>query len=138
VEALRADTHTLVFYEAPHRLAESLRELSDVLGAGRKAVVGRELTKLYETIYRGSLMELAERAISDADMTRGEAVIVVEGATASSGDEAAEVDRVLAVLLAQLPVRQSAELAAQLTGSARNEVYSRALALAKARSERDS
>jgi 16S rRNA (cytidine1402-2'-O)-methyltransferase len=100
--------------------------------------VGRELTKLYETIYRGSLMELAERAISDADMTRGEAVIVVEGATASSGDEAAEVDRVLAVLLAQLPVRQSAELAAQLTGSARNEVYSRALALAKARSERDS
>lgn len=137
LDALRSDTRTLVFYEAPHRLQESLQELSAVLGADRNAVVGRELTKLFESVYRGSLTQLAQRAASDADMTRGEAVIVVAGASVPGSDENPEVDRVLAVLLAQLPVKQASELAAQLTGAARNDVYSRALAWTKARDERD-
>jgi 16S rRNA (cytidine1402-2'-O)-methyltransferase len=135
--ALRHDPRTLVFYEAPHRLRESLETLAEVLGAQRRAVVGRELTKMFESVYRGSLAELAGRAASDADMTRGEAVVVVEGAPAS-GEPQPQVDRVLEVLLAQLPVKQAAELAAQLTGAARNDAYSRALKLASTRSERDS
>jgi 16S rRNA (cytidine1402-2'-O)-methyltransferase len=137
LEALRGDTRTLVFYEAPHRLQESLEELSAVMGADRNAVVGRELTKMFESVYRGSLGQLAQRAAGDADMTRGEAVIVVEGASCAS-DKDPDVDRVLAVLLTQLPVKQASELAAQLTGAARNDVYSRALALMKSRAERDS
>lgn len=136
LEALRGETRTLIFYEAPHRLQESLEQLSAVMGADRNGVVCRELTKMFESIYRGSLAQLAQRAAVDADMTRGEAVIIVEGAAVADSDADPEVERVLTVLLTQLPVKQAAELAAQLTGAARNDVYSRALELMKARAER--
>jgi 16S rRNA (cytidine1402-2'-O)-methyltransferase len=130
---LATEPRTLVFYEAPHRLVEALRDLSEVLGGERPAVVARELTKRFECTYRGTLRELAERAATDGDMTRGELVIVVSGApVASDGAQAArESDRVLRALLAELPVSQAARLAAVLTGQGRSELYQRALELKK-------
>ncbi len=121
-------SRTLIFYEAPHRLAETLADLAAVFGADRRAVLARELTKLFETVYRDTLANLAQRAAQDADMQRGEIVIVVAGAQAVSSD-ASEVRRVLEVLLAQLPVRQAAELAAQITQTAPNAAYRLALEL---------
>lgn len=129
--ALASATETLIFYEAPHRLRESLAELTAALGAARRAVVARELTKVFETTYRGTLAELVARAAGDADMGRGELVIVVEGGTPGSPD-ADEVRRVLEILLAQLPVRQAADLAAQLTHTAPNAAYKLALELKRA------
>jgi 16S rRNA (cytidine1402-2'-O)-methyltransferase len=129
LEALVGESRTMVFYEAPHRLAEALEDLAAVLGEDRPAAVARELTKKFETVYRGSLGELARRSGTDADMVRGEIVIVVQGAAqeAESGD--GDADRVLRVLLDDLPVSQAARLAAQLTGRPRKDLYERALRL---------
>lgn len=125
--ALRGDSRTLIFYEAPHRLRESLEDLSTAFGPARRAVIARELTKLFETVYRGSLEELMQRARQDADLQRGEIVIVVEGAPSAAQAQAAEIEHVLGVLLAQLSVSQAADLAAALTGASRNTAYRLAL-----------
>ena len=125
------EPRTLVFYEAPHRLVETLRDLAETFGEEREAAVARELTKRFETTYRGTLAELARRSTSDVDMTRGELVVLVAGAPAPSDAAVAqasrEAERVLRALLAELPVSQAARLAAELTGRSRSELYTRAL-----------
>jgi len=137
IEALAAETRTLVFYEAPHRLAQCLADLATGFGAGREAAIAREISKKFETVYRGTLATLAERAVTDADMTRGEIVIVVDGAVPRDDAEAglAAAENVLRVLLEELPVSQAAKLAARITGRGRNELYELALARAKAARE---
>jgi 16S rRNA (cytidine1402-2'-O)-methyltransferase len=130
---LVAEPRTLVFYEAPHRLTETLADLAAAFGNSRPASVGRELTKRFERVYRGTLAELAELSVGDADMTRGEMVIVVAGADAvDQGSEARdrEATDVLVCLLDELPVSQAARLAAKITGRSRKELYERALQLA--------
>ncbi len=131
---LSGDARTLVFYEAPHRLQEALAEMCESLGPTREAVVAREITKAFETAYRGTLAALAERAQADPNMTRGEIVIVVQGATAHAATDEPELERVLAELLRALPVSQAADLAARITGVNRNRAYKTALALSKPRS----
>jgi 16S rRNA (cytidine1402-2'-O)-methyltransferase len=131
LETLASESRTLVFYEAPHRLPETLEDLATALGEDRPAAVARELTKKFETVYRGSLASLARRASTDADMARGEMVIVVQGAEATTVADV-DADRVLRVLLAELPVSQAAKLAAQITGHPRKELYERALRLKEA------
>jgi 16S rRNA (cytidine1402-2'-O)-methyltransferase len=130
LQGLAGETRTLVFYEAPHRVRESLEDLAAACGAERPASVAREITKRFETVYRGTLGELARRAANDADMARGEIVIVVQGAAreAETADDA-DADRVLRALLAEMPVSQAAKIAAQITGRARKELYERALRL---------
>jgi 16S rRNA (cytidine1402-2'-O)-methyltransferase len=137
IEALAAETRTLVFYEAPHRLAECLADLATGFGAAREAAIAREISKKFETVYRGTLATLAGRAAVDADMTRGEIVIVVQGAAPRDDAEAglAAAQDVLQVLLEELPVSQAAKLAARITGRGRNELYELALARAKAARE---
>ena len=127
---MASDPRTLIFYEAPHRVGESLADMSAVLGPSRPAAVARELTKVFETVYRGTLEELAQRAHRDDNMQRGEIVIIVEGVTGTSdGAGRAQLERVLAVLLAELPASQAADLAAKLTGTSRNLAYQLALDL---------
>jgi 16S rRNA (cytidine1402-2'-O)-methyltransferase len=133
LKELAGDTRTLVFYEAPHRLQETLAQMSEWLGPQRGAAVAREITKAFETVYRGELATLAERAALDADMQRGEIVIVVEGAAANASVDEQDLERVLKELLAVLPVSQAASIAARLTGINRNRAYRAALALAKPR-----
>ena len=127
---LAAETRTLVFFEAPHRIAECLEDMSAAFGAARRAAVARELTKVFETVYRGPLATLAEQARSDANFTRGEITVVVEGADpAPAKDLRAQLDATLTVLLGELAPSKAAALAARLTGAKRNDAYSRALEL---------
>jgi 16S rRNA (cytidine1402-2'-O)-methyltransferase len=127
---LAAETRTLVFFEAPHRIAESLEDMSAAFGAGRRAAVARELTKVFETVYRGTLATLAGQARGDANFTRGEITVVVAGAEpAPAGDLRAQLDATLTVLLTELAPSKAAALAARLTGAKRNDAYTRALEL---------
>jgi 16S rRNA (cytidine1402-2'-O)-methyltransferase len=127
---LAADPRTLVIYEAPHRIATSLADLALAFGGTRRACIARELTKHFETFYRGSLDELAARAKSDEDLRRGESVIIVEGADAEPFSTG-RIDEILAVLLRFLPPSTAAQVAAELSGVRRNEAYERALELGK-------
>jgi 16S rRNA (cytidine1402-2'-O)-methyltransferase len=129
LQDLAGESRTLVFYEAPHRLRESLEDLAGAFGVERPAAVARELTKKFETVYRGTLGSLVQQAASDADMSRGEIVLVVQGAARRTAADDADADRVLRVLLDELPVSQAARIAAQLTGRPRKDLYERALRL---------
>jgi len=124
---LAREPRTLVFYEAPHRVLEALEALAAACGDERPAVAARELTKRFETIYRGSLAELRARLGADAHGQRGEFVLLVGGC--EQGVDEREVERVLAAALAETDQRSAVRIAARLTGRGRNELYERALAL---------
>jgi 16S rRNA (cytidine1402-2'-O)-methyltransferase len=128
--ALAAETRTMVFFEAPHRIAASLVDLSTVLGAERPAVIARELTKLHETVYRGTLEQLRQRAEQDPNLQRGEITLVVQGAPPV--EAAADLNlmrRALELLVRELPPGKAAAIAAQLAGGRRSDAYELALQL---------
>jgi 16S rRNA (cytidine1402-2'-O)-methyltransferase len=119
--ALTGETRTLVFYESVHRIASSLADMAEVLGAERAACVARELTKMHETLRRGGLAVLAEEAATGA-FDKGEVVVVVHGADAAAADEG-DVRRVLDALAKELPPSKAAKVAAELTGRPRRELF---------------
>lgn len=120
----------LVFYEAPHRVLETVEDLATVFGE-RTLVIGRELTKMFESIHSGPLGGALAWLKEDANRQRGEFVLIVSGAPADADD--GEGERVLKLLLADgLPVKQAAKLTAAITGAAKNALYERALALKNA------
>ncbi len=123
---LAAEPRTLVFFEAPHRILATLTDLATAFGATRRAVVARELTKVHETVYRGTLQDLAEQARQDDNFRRGEITLVVEGAPPGERrvDEAL-LDRAVQLLARELPPGRAAAIAAQLTGATRSEAYER-------------
>jgi 16S rRNA (cytidine1402-2'-O)-methyltransferase len=133
LEDLRELPYALVFYEAPHRVTECVAALAAVLGGERDIVIARELTKLFESIHRCRLDQAADWLAGDANRQRGEFVLIVSGAPQQEhAGLPAEAERVLRLLLAELPLKQSAALAAQITGARKNELYARALALREA------
>jgi len=134
LKSLEREARTLVIYESPHRVRETLEDCVAAFGAARAAAAVREATKLHETTYRGSLQALLDKSRTDADFSRGEIVLLIGGALqAESAEEDAEatarLDKVLKALLAELPLKQAARLAAQITGARDNETYKRALQL---------
>ena len=118
----------MVFYEAPHRIAETVQSLADAFGPARRILIARELTKLHESLWSGTLAEAPTWLAADANRQRGEFVLVVEGASAQASGEADHV-ALLRVLLEELPVKGVAKIAAALTGASRNALYARALEL---------
>ena len=135
LKSLERERRTLVLYESPHRVQDTLEDCVEVFGAERLGAVVREITKLHETTYRGSLRELSSLAKSDPDLARGEIVLLIAGAEPlASADAGADgyggaLDKALAALLKELPLKQAARLAAQITGARDNEAYKRALLL---------
>ncbi len=131
LELLRAQTGTMIFYEAPHRVMESIEDLAAVLGT-REIVIARELTKLFETIHHCKLDAAAAWLAADSNRLKGEFVLIVDGARPDGDLVNAELARVVQILLAEdLPVKQVAKLGAALTGASKNDAYELALALKK-------
>lgn len=128
LRALAGLPYALVFYEAPHRILETVEALATVFGPERTLVMARELTKLFETIHSCPLGEALEWLQADANRQRGEFVLLVSGAP-ETGDDG-EGERVLRLLLAEgLPVKQAAKLAHGITGAGKNALYELALSL---------
>ena len=121
---------TLVLYEAPHRIVETVDALLLAFGPARQIVLARELTKQFEEIHRCPLADAPAWLAQDDHRQRGEFVLLIEAAPAvDDGEGDAEADRVLRILLAELPLKQAAALAAQLTGQKKNALYERALSM---------
>jgi len=120
---------TLVFYESPQRLAQSLADMADVLGP-REAAMARELTKLYEEVRRGPLPDLAAH-YRETGPPKGEVVIVVAPPGREAEAQAVDVDASLREALTRLSVRDAAAEVALMTGRPKREVYARALELAR-------
>jgi 16S rRNA (cytidine1402-2'-O)-methyltransferase len=132
LQALIEYPYTLVFYEAPHRILECVQDLLEVFGGEREIVLAREITKLFENIHRCRLQDAPEWLHSDPNNLRGEFVLLVSAAPAREEGLSVEAEHVLKSLLAELPLKQAVQLAVQITGLAKNELYQRALALKSA------
>jgi len=132
LQQLAREERTLIFYEAPHRLVEVLRDMTQIFGALRRASISRELTKRFETTYSGTLAALSAAAERDSDMVRGELVIVVSGAPAAGGAALElDADSLLRALLQELSPSRAAKIAAHVTGGKRSELYEAALQIGR-------
>lgn len=134
LEQVREEPRTLIFYEAPHRILECLEDMEAVFGGDRPALLARELTKTFETLKGLPLAELRAFVAGDSNQQRGECVVLVGGWSAPEGEQAisAEAQRVLDLLLAELPLKRAAALAAEITGVRKNLLYQLALEKQKA------
>ena len=130
---LSQEPRTIVLFEAPHRIATALAELAAAFGAQRSAVIARELTKMHETVYRGTLESLQQRASSDADMARGEITLVIAGNPEAEEGDPALLARLLPLLLKDLPPARAAAIASQISGVPRRLAYEQARQLSPAR-----
>ena len=126
LENLKILPYTLIFYEAPHRILDCITDMQAVFGGGRSVTIARELTKLFENIYSGSLSAALEWLSQDENQQKGEFVLLVSGAekqSASSND----VLLILTTLLQELPLKQAVKLTAQISGNNRKALYAMAL-----------
>ena len=128
LEALKTQIVTLVFYEAPHRIIESVQDIAKVLGENRQITFCRELTKTFETIYTCPASRASAWLQADANQQRGEFVLLVEAEPPQESIEISdEAKRVLKCLLTELPLKQAAKLAAEITNEKKNALYDLAL-----------
>lgn len=129
LELLKEEPRTVIFYEAPHRILECLQDMEEIFGADRPAVLGRELTKTFETLKGLPLGELRAFVEGDSNQQRGECVVLVAGWSEPEGEDVigAEARRVLDLLLQEMPLKRAAALAAEITGVRKNLLYQVAL-----------
>ncbi len=121
--ALASEPRTLIFYESSHRIEDTLADAVTVIGADRLAAIGRELTKLFETVLSGTLSELHARVAADADQRKGEFVLLIQGVGDDADAKRVEGRRVYAKLVEHLPPSTAAKLAAEITGAPRKSLY---------------
>ncbi len=132
LEQLVREPRTLVFYESSHRIVDCLGDMAEVFGDSRRAVLARELTKQFETIHQDELGTLQRWVKADSNQQKGEIVLLVEGWSQPDNDTLnAEAERVLQILMDELPVKTAAKLASRLTGLNKRELYERGVALKK-------
>ncbi len=129
-EQVKQEERTVICYESPHRLEDSLKDAIEVLGGDRKVVLARELTKTFETFLCGPLQEVLDTVLSDANQKKGEMIILIQGCSPEPASDSisAEVERTMNVLLEELPIKQASALASKLTGEKKNKLYKWALA----------
>lgn len=127
LKSLEHISATLVIYEAPHRIAETLTSLCRIFGTDRQIVIAREITKLFEEIHRCKLSEASSWLEADANHAKGEFVLLIEGAQSEADDNEVEATRILSILLAECPVSQAASIASRITGIKKNRLYEQAL-----------
>lgn len=122
------ETRTIIFYEAPHRILALIEDMLDVLGPKRYVVLARELTKTFETIHGDSLNQLKIWLSSDKNQQKGEFVVLIAGAKYVNPNEV-DAQRILEILLNELPIKQATSIAAKITREKKNKLYALALAL---------
>ena len=128
---LRHESRSMVFYEAPHRIVKFLESVGSVMGVDRRVLVAREMTKLYETLYRGPLSEVLATISENPLAKKGEFTVIVEGRAEDASDLEKEIDGYLSVLLEKVDVKTSVQLVSKITKAKRNIVYKRALLFRK-------
>lgn len=126
---MKESASALAFHEAPHRIVAALEDMASILGERRQGLIARELTKMHESFFSGTLAEAVQWLKSDANNRRGEFVVVVEGVEPPARTESYDSERVLATLLAQLPLKQAASLGAEITGASKKKLYALGLEL---------
>ena len=130
LETLAAETRSLIFYEAPHRIVATCEAMRDAFGAERRAVIARELTKRFETIHDASLAELCDWLQADENQRKGEFVLIVHGAAAADTHELDDATRhMIQILLEELPLKQAVALAVKISGLKKNAIYQYAVSL---------
>jgi 16S rRNA (cytidine1402-2'-O)-methyltransferase len=130
LEAMATESRTVIFYEAPHRLLDTLADMVAVFGGRRHVVLARELTKTFETIRGDDVAVLQEWVSSDPNQQKGEIVLLVKGIEADDSEEgSAEAQRILKLLMAELPLSQASALAAKITGVKKKPLYQLGLSL---------
>jgi 16S rRNA (cytidine1402-2'-O)-methyltransferase len=127
--ALAGETRTMIVYESSHRIADALADIAAVLGSERPLCLARELTKLYEQSHRATAADMLAWLQADPHRSRGEFVLVIGGAPANDDPRDAEGERVLKLLLKELPASRAARLAAEISGARKKELYALALQL---------
>ena len=132
LEKLKDETQTMIIYEAPHRIVDSLKDMVEVFGADRPVGFAREITKTFETIKKMALGELVQFVESDHNQQKGEIVLVIGGATVEKDLDQEKLDKLLTRLLQDLSVKAASQLAADLTGIKKKVAYQRALELTQA------
>jgi 16S rRNA (cytidine1402-2'-O)-methyltransferase len=122
--ALSDATATLVFYESTHRILASLQDMIEIFGAEREAVIAREMTKIHETIHGAALGDLYQWVSGQKEQQKGEFVIIVHGAAENARDDNhAEYQRIMKILLEEMPLKQAVSIATRITGAKRNLLY---------------
>lgn len=121
---LATETRTLVFFEAPHRLLDCIEDMITIFGAQRIATLAKELTKLFETVYQDTLENIRDWLIAELTRQKGEFVLVIQGAPLLDKQCInAEAERIFQLLRQELPQKQAARLASQITGVSQNALY---------------
>lgn len=130
LELLKKDPRTLVFYESSHRIIDMLQDSIQIFGADRYAFIGREMTKHYESYLSNTLQELLTYYQTHTDQQRGEYVVVIEGAAESQeSSESVDLTELLTILLDELPLKQSVNIAMKITKLSKNHIYQTALSI---------
>lgn len=125
---VKLDARTLVYYESPHRILDSLEDMLHVFGDERRIVLAREITKTYETFLDGCIGDVLDKLRADENQQRGEMVILIAGYDAPKEvDISPETEHMMRILLDELPVKQAASLVAKITGDKKNKLYQWAL-----------
>jgi len=129
LEALANMPETLILYESVHRIIDVLADIEVIVGAERPIALARELTKRYETIYRGTVAQVREQLAADPGGGKGEFTLVIAGAPEKEATAPQELERVVTILLQAVSASQAAALAAEITGVKKREAYRVATAL---------
>ena len=130
LEELKSLPYTLVLYEAPHRILECILDLSEILEVSRKLTIGRELTKLFETIHTCALGDALTWLNTDTNQQKGEFVLILSGASAPDKTKiSSQAQHTLKLLLKELPLKQAVKLTSDITHQNKNQLYKLALSL---------
>ena len=129
LQSLVDESRTMIFYDAPRRVQNTLEDMVEIFGGERQACVARELTKLHETITTKPLAELLAWVSDDSNQRKGECVVLVEGIKQKKDSSETEINRVLSLLLKELPVKKAAAITSSLLEVSKNTAYDMALKL---------
>jgi 16S rRNA (cytidine1402-2'-O)-methyltransferase len=129
ISALKTTGETMIFYEAPHRIADTIKDMMEIFGDHRQAFVGREISKAFETYLQGNLTEIHQQILADSNQQRGEIVLVVAGCGSKPDAITVDSEKVLNFLLQELPASKAASLTAKICGGDKKTIYQSALQL---------